>query len=332
MSENLRIASFNLESLDDRPGLQPDLAARLAILRPQLERLHADVLCLQEVNSQRLIGHGPRRLTALAALLAGTPYQDFEQVVSEGIHPGPMDVHNLVILSRYPVREWRQYRNDLVEAPRFRAMTATPPPPKAQPVPWDRPILYARLELSDLGHGRMLDLFNVHYRAPLAAFIPGQKSEPFVWKSVAGWAEGYYLAAMKRSGQALETRLAIEGCFARDDEALVCIAGDFNAGLDEMPLRIVIGAEEDTGNGALAGHGLVPLELSLSADRRHSVIHHGRRQMLDHILASRSLAGHFCSFEAHNEALGDELAGFLNVAHSPSSYHAPVMAVFDLPL
>ncbi|MBC8240057.1 MAG: endonuclease, partial [Alphaproteobacteria bacterium] len=125
MSKNLRIASFNLENLDDRPGQQPDLAARVAILRPQIERLRADVLCLQEVNSQRAAGHGPRRLSALAALLAGTPYQDCAQVVSESIHHGPMDVHNLVIISRYPVLEWRQYRNDLVEAPRFRTMTAT---------------------------------------------------------------------------------------------------------------------------------------------------------------------------------------------------------------
>jgi endonuclease/exonuclease/phosphatase family metal-dependent hydrolase len=333
MRGTLRIASFNLESLDDRPGQQPDLAARVAILRPQIERLRADVLCLQEVNGQpaggqSAAGHAPRRLRALAALLQGTPYQDFAQVVSEGIHHGPMDVHNLVILSRYPVLQWRQYHNDLVAAPTFRATTAMPPRAEAQPVPWDRPILYARL---DLGDGHALDLFNVHYRAPLAAFIPGQKSEPFVWKSVAGWAEGYYLAAMKRSGQALETRLAIEDCLARDPGALVCAAGDFNAGLDEMPLRIVIGAEEDTGNGELAGHSLVPLELSLSADRRYSVIHHGRPQMLDHVLASRFLAGHFRGIEAHNEALGDELVGYGKVDRSPSSYHAPIVAEFKLP-
>ncbi|MDP6566913.1 MAG: endonuclease/exonuclease/phosphatase family protein [Alphaproteobacteria bacterium] len=309
MSTVLRIASFNLENLDDKPGREPDLATRIAILRPQIERLRADILCLQEVNGQHVAGHKSRRLTALAALLDGTPYRDFQRSVSEGVHHGPMDVHNLVILSRFPILEARQYLHDLVEAPRFRTLTADPPTSEAQPVVWDRPILYARL---DVGDGRGLDLFNVHFRAPLAAFIPGQKSQPFAWKSVAGWAEGYYLAAMKRSGQALETRLAIESCFERDDGALVCVAGDFNAGLDEMPLRIVVGAEEDTGSGDLAGHGLVPLELSLSADRRHSVIHHGRRQMLDHILASRNLAGRFRRFEAHNEALGDELVGYLS--------------------
>ena len=30
----LRIATFNLESLDDRPGLEPALVARIAVLRP----------------------------------------------------------------------------------------------------------------------------------------------------------------------------------------------------------------------------------------------------------------------------------------------------------
>jgi endonuclease/exonuclease/phosphatase family metal-dependent hydrolase len=328
MNEPLRIASFNLENLDDKPGRLPDLAARIAILRPQIERLRADVLCLQEVNGQHIAGHARRRLTALDALLEGTSYQHFERVVSEGRRHGPMDVHNLVILSRFNMLDSRQYQNDLVEAPTFRPVTATPPLAEPQPVTWDRPVLHARL---DLGNGRALDVFNVHYRAPLAAFIPGQKSDPFAWKSVSGWAEGYYLAAMKRSGQALETRLAMEDCFARDEEALICVAGDFNAGLDEMPLRIVIGAEDDTGSGDLAGHSLVPLELSLSADRRYSVIHHGKRQMLDHVLASRALAGYFRGFEAHNEALGDELAGYANVAHSPSSYHAPVVAEFATP-
>ncbi|MDP6875976.1 MAG: endonuclease/exonuclease/phosphatase family protein [Alphaproteobacteria bacterium] len=328
MTEQLRIASFNLENLDDKPGQVPELAARIAILRPQIERLRADVLCLQEVNRQDGAGHGPGRLSALDTLLQGTPYQRFERVVSEGTHHGPMDVHNLVILSRLAVLETSQYHNDLVEAPRFRPATAVPPPARAEPVKWDRPILHARL---DAGGGRVLELFNVHYRAPLAAFIPGQKSEPFVWKSVSGWAEGYYLAAMKRSGQALETRLAIEDCFEREAQALVCVAGDFNAGLDEMPLRILIGAEEDTGSGDLAGHSLVPLELSLSADRRYSVIHHGKRQMLDHVLASRRLTGYFRGFETHNEALGDEMEGYANVAHSPSSYHAPIVAEFALP-
>ena len=47
-----RIATFNLENLDDGPGVSPPLAERIGILRPQLERVNADILCLQEVHSQ----------------------------------------------------------------------------------------------------------------------------------------------------------------------------------------------------------------------------------------------------------------------------------------
>lgn len=327
MSEKLRIASFNLENFGDEGSQQPTLAARIAILRPQLERLCADILCLQEVNGQPVRGQKQRDLAALETLLQGTSYQGYEWVCTEAPGHGPLDVHNLVVLSRFPVLEKRQYQNDLVAPPHFQTTMATPPAKEPQPVGWDRPVLHVRV---DIGGGRTLDLLNVHFRAQLAAFIPGQKSEPFVWKSVAGWAEGYYLAAMKRSGQALETRLAIEECFAREGEgALACAVGDFNAGLDEMPMRLMIGAEEDTGSGELAVRSLIPLELSLPADRRYSVIHHGKRQMLDHVLATRSLAAHVTGFEVHNEALGDELVGYMAVDRSPSSYHAPIVAEFD---
>ena len=49
----MRVATFNLENFDDRPGRGPPLNKRLPILRPQIERLRADVLCLQEVNAQK---------------------------------------------------------------------------------------------------------------------------------------------------------------------------------------------------------------------------------------------------------------------------------------
>ena len=34
MSTNLRIATFNLENLDDRPGQKPTLNERIALMRP----------------------------------------------------------------------------------------------------------------------------------------------------------------------------------------------------------------------------------------------------------------------------------------------------------
>ncbi|MGH6954545.1 MAG: endonuclease/exonuclease/phosphatase family protein, partial [Alphaproteobacteria bacterium] len=86
MGLRLRLATFNLESLDDRP--ERPLAQRIEILRPQLLRLRADVLCLQEVNAQRADRRTPRGLHALDRLLAETPYARFHRFASASRESG----------------------------------------------------------------------------------------------------------------------------------------------------------------------------------------------------------------------------------------------------
>lgn len=320
----MRLATFNLESLDDTSGDGVPLAERAEILRPQLARLSADVLCLQEVNGQRAPGESRRGLHALDALLRGTAYEGYHRAASTGPHgDAPADKHNLVILSRLPIASSRELKHALVPAMEWRLLTAEPPAGAAQRIAFERPVLLGDIALAD---GRTLHVANVHLRAPIASAIPGQKTSPFVWRSTGAWAEGYHLSALKRSGQALELRLALEEMFAGDPHALVAVAGDFNAEDHETPLRILIGAEEDTGNGHLAGRSLAVLDRALAADRRFSVVHHGRPQMLDHILVSRALMAGFRSIEAHNEVLGDEVVGYARVEHSAGSYHAPVVA------
>lgn len=326
----MRIASFNLENLDDRPRLEPSLAERINILRPQLMRLRADVVCLQEVNAQKSTGgkREPRVFAALDALLEDTEYAGFHRVASTHRDGhGPMDVQNVVILSRFPIARYRQYWHDLVTPPDYSRATAEPAETKAQPVGWDRPVLHATLSLAN---GRSLHVFNVHLRAPLAAFVPGQKEGAFTWKTVPGWAEGFYLAAIKRAGQALEARMAVDQVFDAEPDALIVVCGDMNAESREMPLRILRGDEEDTANGTLAGRVLVPLERAVPDSLRYSVMHAGQTLMLDHLLASRAVLGHCRAVEIHNEALGDEVVGYATIHKSPESYHAPVVAEFDM--
>jgi len=325
----IRIATFNLENLDDRPSQDPPLAARIAQLRPQLLRLNADVLCLQEVNGQRPAGGGERRLLALDRLLESTPYADFDRASTTGPGGhGAADVHNLVILSRWPIDSSEQLHHDLVSGPSYQAATAEPPVTDASPIKWDRPILKATVIPNG---GAPLHLVNLHLRAPLAAPVPGQKLDAFAWRSVGGWAEGFFLATVKRCGQALEARLLVERIFDGEMEALIAVCGDFNAEEREMPLRIIRGDIEDTGNGGLASRALVPLDRTLPDSQRFSVVHGGRKVMLDHLLVSRGLLAHYRHLEAHNEALGDELVAYATLSHSPESYHAPVVAEFALP-
>jgi endonuclease/exonuclease/phosphatase family metal-dependent hydrolase len=322
-----RIATFNLENLDDRFGQSPSLSERVAALRPQLQRLDADVLCLQEVNAQTGKRH-ERSLQALDTLLNDTPYAGFERVVtSSEAGERPRDIHNLVILSRGPILASRQVLHDFVPEPSYQPVSAEPKMAAEMPVHWERPILHATVALPD---GRPLEIINLHLRAPLAAFIPGQKIEPFVWKSVAGWAEGTFIAEVQRTGQAFEARLLADTLFDADPRALIAVVGDMNADGREAPLKILRGEVEETGNAALADRVLTPLELSLPAGQRFSVRHYGQTLMLDHIMVSRGLLGCFRQAEIHNELLTDELLAFFSGRRDADSFHAPVVAEFVL--
>ena len=171
---------------------------------------------------------------------------------------------------------------------------------------------------------------NVHFRAPLAVPIKGQKRGAFTWESSGAWAEGFYLAGLKRTGQALEARFLIERIFDDDPDALILVTGDFNATLSETPARIMRADPQDTGNGALAYRALTPLERGVSESQRFSVVHAGRRQMLDHMLASRALLAACRGVEIHNEALQDEVVAYAIEEDNPASLHAPVVAEFEL--
>ena len=58
------------------------------------------------------------------------------------------------------------------------------------------------------------------------------------------------------------------------------------------------------------------------------MVHNGKPQMLDHILASRALFGTFRGVEVHNETLLDETVTLDDSSEPPGSFHAPVVAEF----
>lgn len=327
-----RVATFNIENFGHLDGSKEagdasaKLDERIQLLRPQLLRLSADILCLQEVDSRRPSQGKERTLDALDRLLAATPYADYHRLISVSRSSGlPRDKHNLVLLSRWPFRQQRQVFHDLVAPPTHRLVTGGTPVGASTPVEWDRPFLYAAVALPG---DRCLHVLNVHLRAPRAAYIAGQKSDSLTWRSMAAWAEGFFLAAVKGAGQALEVRLFVDRLFDAEPDALILVCGDFNAETREVPVRTIRGDEEDAGNPHLAMRALVPLERSLADSRRFSVVHHGRSQMLDHLLVSRPLLAWYRTIEIHNEALGDELITAHAVRGSPESFHAPVVAEF----
>ena len=81
-------------------------------MKPQLIRLDAYILCLQEVNGQETEGE-PRKLLALQKLIGGTIYEDYYLVSTKTADGYQVyDQRNLVILSKYEIESSDQFRND----------------------------------------------------------------------------------------------------------------------------------------------------------------------------------------------------------------------------
>lgn len=324
---NFRVATFNVESLGDQSEAVASLPDRIAVLRPQLLRLKADILCLQEVDADEGQGGG-RQLRALDGMLAATPYQDFFRTTSTSMHGSyPADRHNLVVLSRFPIDRHLQIWHDIVAPLPYTPITAEPRATSPVEVRFDRPLLYVRMVLPD---GQRLHVLNLHLRAPLAAPIAGQKQSPLTWRSTQGWAEGYFLAAAKRAGQALEARLFVDRLLDEDPGSPIAVCGDLNAGEDEVPVRLLLGSCDDTNNEALSARALTALESTLPVARRYSVLHAGRQVMLDHMLTSAVLAAAMTRIEIHNEGLTDEVLSHPESRRPAESFHAPVVAEFCL--
>jgi len=320
----LRIATFNLENFDDKPNEKPTLDERIALMRPQLLRLAADVICLQEVNGQEQAGQ-PRRLLALDKLLAGTEYAGFNRV-STMTGNQVYDERNLVILSRFEILEREQHKPE--GEPLYRRITADPPDTNANLVTWERPILYAKLKLDAT---RTLHVLNLHLKSRIPTDIPGQTIGRFTWKSAAAFAEGAFISSMKRMGQAAQTRKIVDGLFNVTPEALLVVCGDFNAEAEDVPMLAIRGDVEETQNASLTGRVLVVCEKSVPMSSRFSLYHQGQGVMLDHILASRYLLAFYHGTEIHNELLHDESVLGASDKLYPESDHAPVVAEFELP-
>lgn len=327
-----RIATFNLENLEEDlpppPGEEPkgpSFAARAAVLRPALDRMRADVVCFQEVHGQER-PNAQRDILALRALLVGTRMENFTLVSTMTTEGQVYDQRNLVVALRpgLTVDEVRQINGDVTPNPSYRRAIADDAEPK--PVRWERPLQYVRIGLPG---GGALHVFNAHFKSKIAVRASAQMVNSYTWKSAAAWAEGYFLSSMKRVGAAIEARQVIDGIFAQDPGAAIVIAGDFNADSHEVPVMALRGRVEETGNAALAHTVMTSLEDNVPESKRFTLYHHGKGEMIDHILASRRMVAAFMHTEIHNETVPDESIAFATDRKFPESDHAPVVACFD---
>lgn len=326
----LRVATFNVENLDEtKAGDDLTLEERIPILRPQLERLDADIICFQEVHGQEV--GDTRTLSALQALMADTRYADYNIATTLTTAGKPYDVRNLVVAGRFPIHEddIKQYRNTLIDKMQYKKLTAHPPDEEAEDVRFQRPILIVKMNVAP---GFDLHLINVHLKSRRPTNIRGRQDSDrrWIWQSVSAWAEGYFLSSMKRMGQALETRLAVDEIFDADPNANIIVCGDFNAHPEEVPVEAILGRVENTSNPELVSRVLLPCEETVPESSRFTYIHHGQKRLLDHMLISRNLLRFYRQAEIHNETLHDEGLAFAYESKFPESDHAPFIVEFEI--
>ena len=168
----LRIATFNLENFDETAAAErPSLAERIQLMRPQIVRLRADIVCFQEVNGQERPNQ-PRALLALTELLTTTNLAAAHLASTQTADNEVLDERNLVVATTLPVFAVQQLRNDLVAPLSYRRLTANPPDGAAVTIDIERPILHVQL---DLPGGNRLHVVNVHLKSKIPYRHPRPK-------------------------------------------------------------------------------------------------------------------------------------------------------------
>lgn len=109
-------------------------------MRPRFERVAADIICLQEINSQG--ASGSRTLAALDQLLSGTSYAGFNRQTTLITSGQLYEERNLVTLSRFPIIKTQVIRDGDGPRPSYRMATASPPDSTAGTLEWERPLLH----------------------------------------------------------------------------------------------------------------------------------------------------------------------------------------------
>lgn len=322
----IRIATFNLENLDDKADTgAPPLSMRIDVLRPQLNRLKADIICFQEVHGQETPGE-PRKLLALKKLMDETAYESYALASTLTSRKEVYDKRNLVTLSKFPIELHRQIRNEIVEPVVYKKLTSLTPDLQAKEIKYERPFHYSKILIKPDLH---LHLINLHLKSRRPSNIEGQLMG-YQWLSNIGWAEGYFISSMKRVSQALEVRKFIDLLFDEEPNAHIVVCGDFNAHPEEVPAELIQGRVENTNNPDLWYRELISCEKSIPESTRYTYLHYGQKRLLDHILISRRMLNYYSHSEIHNETLSDESIAFAHDFKFPESDHAPFVVEFEI--
>ncbi|MDH3349210.1 MAG: hypothetical protein OEM02_14055 [Desulfobulbaceae bacterium] len=324
----MKIASFNVGDLDRNIGFS-ELHDRIKLLRPQLTRLSADILCLQDVHGWEREG-GSRDILGVKELIATTQYETYDIAVTTNNGGEVYDEGNLVVLSRYPIIKQKQYRNAFMDKILSRTMDAN----KENNVSvdenefrrrsWESPILHVTVE-SDSG---FLHVVNVQMKS--SGFANSARSKnSFEYKTVNRWAEGYFLSSMKRVGLALEVRCLVDALLEKDPEAFVMVSGDINGEQRCIDAESLTGAVKNQLNDVTRWRQLIPYSESIPLQVKCSHFTKNKVGSLGHLVSLNPLLSYYHSSEIQNILLRDESIAFGTGQKGPEADHTPNVVGFS---
>lgn len=283
--------------------------ARLRSVARTLTRLDADVVCLQEVNSEDIV-------RKVLGLLPPDCASYREVIVGRCLDKRGL---RLAILSRFeldgPVRH-----HDASEEPRGFGLPAPEAGlPVTGPFHFRRGMLEATVRVPGIGP---LTVMSVH----LKSNYPVHLSPP---RTQGDHGEGLIRAAMVRMAEALRIRRIADERLVANPDALLAVGGDFNEVDTALVHRIISGDRPEEIRLSLAGGTLYPCSAAVPSGQRYSNLYRGRRELLDHILVSEALHARFAEATILNDALYEpEEALGTRAVLCPDSDHAPVLARF----
>jgi endonuclease/exonuclease/phosphatase family metal-dependent hydrolase len=290
----LTLSTFNVKDF-----FEP-LPDKIEHIATRLEQADADVVGLQEV--------GPEEV--LDALLWRLAQLEYSKVVGTADKRG---IRN-VLLSRLPIVRSRVHTAAELPFPRFGVNDRSPFGPR---IPLRRGIVQARVQAPGLGD---VDVIVVHFKSGRPVLQLDGAEMPILPTTEREYAEGTLRAVSSRASEALFVRGIVDGLLANDAAAKVAVVGDMNDGPESLAVSIV------------CGRSLLPCDLEIPQERRWSILHHGYKRQLDHVLASRELTKRVSAAAFLNDGLRDhsllELLPDGGGPVAPDSDHAPLVVRF----
>jgi endonuclease/exonuclease/phosphatase family metal-dependent hydrolase len=302
----LRVATFNLKDFFTArsESERGTVEAKLTNVTASLRRAAADVVALQEVGSEELLG---RLIDALPELGYGAPVL--------GV-PDRRGIRN-VILSRLPVQWSQVHQAKALPFPRFVEGDSEP---FGERIPLRRAIVHVRVEAAGLGE---VDIMTAHFKSNLPAALKTPDGKEVVDHTPHGIGESAVRSLVQRAAEALYVRSLVDGIFAHSPDHAICVLGDLNDTLDSLPVRLVRGIDTTSKHYLRAGAE------SIEEEGRYSCFHGGGESLIDHVLLSERLHRALRHFEIHNENLRYHGPHVDNTPLTEDSDHALCVAELD---